>query len=297
MGGEPRRGRDLRGPLLQGDHAELPRDACSPTGGTSRSTSPPSGKSWPEPAARSPTVSSLTLLLRREYLAEVVRPAVDEGAEKAGRKPSECNLTASALVSISDDVDLARREVKLQIAFYATTRTYTGILELHGRDHLIPELRSAFDAKDKERMIELIDDDFCDAIAMRGNRPRGERADLGMGRHRRPGVRGRAVVRPWVRPDGRELPGARRDLRERRLLSHVLIRMRGTYDPEVDEKRSRGALVEAELQEPGQPAMRTVSLTPHMKADIMRLMTFTATIEAGSPGRRPRPRRPVRRRR
>ena len=58
--------------------------------------------------------------------------------------------------------------------------------------------------------------------------------------------------------------------------------------PEVDEKRSRG-LVEAELQEPGQPAMRTVSLTPHKKADIIRLMTFTATIDARIAGRRRRP--------
>jgi len=102
------------------------------------------------------------------YLAEVVRPAVDAGAEMAGRKPADCNLTASAMISISDDLDLARREVKLQIAFYATTRTYAGILKLHGREHLIPDLRSAFDAKDKERMIELIDDELCDAIAIAG---------------------------------------------------------------------------------------------------------------------------------
>ena len=59
------------------------------------------------------------------YLAEVIRPAIDEGAERAERKPEECNLTASPMISISDDVDLARREVKLQIAFYATTRIYT----------------------------------------------------------------------------------------------------------------------------------------------------------------------------
>ena len=37
------------------------------------------------------------------------------------------------MISISDDIDLARREVKLQIAFYSTTRTYTPILELHGK--------------------------------------------------------------------------------------------------------------------------------------------------------------------
>jgi probable F420-dependent oxidoreductase len=105
-----------------------------------------------------------------KYLEEVIRPEIERGAEKAGRKPSECNLSASPMISISDDVDLARREVKLQIAFYATTRTYRGILELHGRGHLIGDLRSAFDARDKERMIELIDDEMCDEIAAAGTK-------------------------------------------------------------------------------------------------------------------------------
>ena len=102
------------------------------------------------------------------YLKEVVRPAIAEGAERAGRKPEECNLTTDWMISISDDVDAARREVKLQIAFYATTRTYLPILELHGRGHIVPDLRSALAAKDKERMIELIDDELCDQMAMAG---------------------------------------------------------------------------------------------------------------------------------
>jgi probable F420-dependent oxidoreductase len=110
-----------------------------------------------------------------KYLEEVIRPAIAEGAERAGREVSECNLTASPLISISDDVDLARREVKLQIAFYATTRTYTPILELHGKAGLVPDLRAAFEKKDKEAMTALIDDELCDAIAVAG--PVGEVRD------------------------------------------------------------------------------------------------------------------------
>lgn len=103
-----------------------------------------------------------------KYLTEVVKPAIAEGAERADRKADECNLTACPLISISDDVDMARREIKLQIAFYATTRTYKGILETHDRAHLQGDIRSAFEAKDKERMVDLIDDDFADAIAIAG---------------------------------------------------------------------------------------------------------------------------------
>lgn len=102
------------------------------------------------------------------YIREVAVPAVAEGAAREGRDPRECNITASPMVSISDDVDAARREVKLQLAFYATTRTYAAILELHGRAHLIADLRGAFQSKDKDQMISLIDDELCDAIAVTG---------------------------------------------------------------------------------------------------------------------------------
>ena len=105
-----------------------------------------------------------------KYLEEVVRPAMDEGAQRAGRKPDEINLTASPMIAISDDADEARNEVKLQIAFYATTRTYTPILELHGKAHIVPDLRAAFEAKDKDKMRSLIDDDLCDAIAVAGTK-------------------------------------------------------------------------------------------------------------------------------
>lgn len=104
-----------------------------------------------------------------KYLEEVIRPAIADGAQRAGRKPEACNLTASPLISISDDVDTARREVKLQIAFYATTRTYTPILELHGKADLVPALRDAFEKKDKDKMVSLIDDDLCDEIAAAGS--------------------------------------------------------------------------------------------------------------------------------
>jgi probable F420-dependent oxidoreductase len=103
------------------------------------------------------------------YLREVIKPALAEGAERAGRSSQDCNLTATALVSISDDIEHARREAKLQIAFYATTRTYRAILELHDRGGIVSDLRSAFAARDRERMIELIDDDLCDALAAAGS--------------------------------------------------------------------------------------------------------------------------------
>jgi probable F420-dependent oxidoreductase len=102
------------------------------------------------------------------YLAQVVRASIAEGLAAAGRPADACPLTASPLVAIADDGDVARREAKLQIAFYATTSTYAGILRLHDREHLGRELRRAFIRGDRERMIALVDDELCDAIAVAG---------------------------------------------------------------------------------------------------------------------------------
>ena len=132
------------------------------------------------------------------YLKEVVRPAIAEGAERAGRKPQECNLTTDWMISISDDVDAARREVKLQIAFYATTRTYLPILELHGRAHIVPDLRDAFGAKDKERMIELIDDELCDTLALAGRQDEVKQKALEWGKES--GADRLMCAGPWYGP-------------------------------------------------------------------------------------------------
>jgi len=102
------------------------------------------------------------------YLSEVVRPAVAEGLSAAGRAADACPISASPLVALAEDPDQARREAKLQLAFYATTRTYAPILRLHGREAVIGELRRAFVRGDRERMIGLVDDELCDALAVAG---------------------------------------------------------------------------------------------------------------------------------
>jgi probable F420-dependent oxidoreductase len=63
------------------------------------------------------------------YLAEVVRPAVARGAERASRDPGRVGLSGSVLVGFGD---AGRESVREQIAFYASTPTYRPVLELHG---------------------------------------------------------------------------------------------------------------------------------------------------------------------
>jgi probable F420-dependent oxidoreductase len=102
------------------------------------------------------------------YLAEVVAPAVSAGLTASRREPDACGISAMAIASLDPDRDAARRRARLQIAFYATTRTYRAILELHGRGEIVGPLRRAFVRRDHDRMAALIDDDLLDAIAIAG---------------------------------------------------------------------------------------------------------------------------------
>ncbi len=90
-----------------------------------------------------------------KYITEVVRPALETAAKEAGRDPSDVSLTNSVILQLNDDRDRARFEAALQIAFYATTRTYTPVLALHGFDDQVPAIRDAFGRGDLAEMANL----------------------------------------------------------------------------------------------------------------------------------------------
>jgi probable F420-dependent oxidoreductase len=89
------------------------------------------------------------------YITEVVRPTLETAAKEAGRDPSDISLTNSVILQLNDDRERARFEAALQIAFYATTRTYAPVLALHGFDDRIPPLREAFERGDLAEMANL----------------------------------------------------------------------------------------------------------------------------------------------
>src|SRR5256885_17157815 len=67
-----------------------------------------------------------------EYLSKVVVPAISRGASGAGRELAEISITTNVITQISEDRDEARMLAAGQLAFYATTRSYTPVLALHG---------------------------------------------------------------------------------------------------------------------------------------------------------------------
>lgn len=65
----------------------------------------------------------------RAYLADVVLPAVADGAAAAARTMDDVTIAASVIVATSDD-EVA--EARRTIGFYASTPTYRPVLEHHG---------------------------------------------------------------------------------------------------------------------------------------------------------------------
>jgi probable F420-dependent oxidoreductase len=56
-----------------------------------------------------------------EYLSKVVVPAIERGAQRAGRDPSEVSVTTNLITQISEDAEEAKRLAAVQLAFSATT--------------------------------------------------------------------------------------------------------------------------------------------------------------------------------
>jgi probable F420-dependent oxidoreductase len=89
------------------------------------------------------------------YVRDVLRPAAVRGALQAGRRPEEVTISTGVILQVSEVEDVARREAALQIGFYATTRTYRPVLEMHGFGDRVEPLRRAFAHRDYPEMIAV----------------------------------------------------------------------------------------------------------------------------------------------
>jgi probable F420-dependent oxidoreductase len=104
-----------------------------------------------------------------QYLSEVVRPSIEEGAKQAGRDPGEVALAVPVFTIVGDagpDLDRQRDAIRLQIAFYGTTPSYGRIFEVHGRDGMTQRLGGLLRAGDREQLAAAIDDELLDALSV-----------------------------------------------------------------------------------------------------------------------------------
>ena len=106
-----------------------------------------------------------------KYLREVTIPALERGAERAGRSLDDISISGTPfIVTGSDDEELAKAatQTKQQIAFYGSTPAYRPVLECHGWGELQTELNQMSKKGLWVEMGELIDDEMLGAFAVVG---------------------------------------------------------------------------------------------------------------------------------
>jgi probable F420-dependent oxidoreductase len=103
------------------------------------------------------------------YLREVLIPAIEAGARKAGRRPEEILRVGSVFVITGRDeaeMQQARELVRAQVAFYGSTPSYRRVWALHGWE-AIGEQLSALAARGRwEEMPAQVPDEVLEAFAL-----------------------------------------------------------------------------------------------------------------------------------
>ena len=102
------------------------------------------------------------------YLREHLLPAFQAGRDAAGRSDPLTISCAVFVVTGEDDetVKASKQLTKSQIAFYASTPSYSRVLELHGWTDLIPRLNALLRRNRWNEMHGLISDDMLAAFAI-----------------------------------------------------------------------------------------------------------------------------------
>jgi probable F420-dependent oxidoreductase len=103
------------------------------------------------------------------YLKELIIPNIERGAAKAGRTRADCALTCAIFVVTGrNDEELKNNTafVRSQIAFYASTPSYSTVMAMHGWLDLHRQLNSMSREGRWFEMGELISDDMLREFAV-----------------------------------------------------------------------------------------------------------------------------------
>lgn len=104
-----------------------------------------------------------------EYLREVVRPAIDEGARTRGKTVEDIVLVSDCFIvqgSTESERSGAEQRVRRQIAIYASTPSYRGFLEFHGYPEIGKQLSALMREGRLDEMPALIDDKLLATVAV-----------------------------------------------------------------------------------------------------------------------------------
>jgi hypothetical protein len=104
-----------------------------------------------------------------KYLNELVIPSVNAGAQKAGRTRADCTLNCAIFVVTGrniQEINDNKGGVKAQIAFYASTPSYSSVMEMHGWMDLHQRLNMMSRQGRWFEMGDLISDEMLEHFAV-----------------------------------------------------------------------------------------------------------------------------------
>ena len=106
-----------------------------------------------------------------EYVRQIVKPNIAEGARRAGRDPADLSVVGGGFIVTGPNqaaIKAMDAETRRRIAFYSSTRTYFPVLECHGFEDIGRQLhRLSLEGK-WEEMGALVPDEMLDAFAIIG---------------------------------------------------------------------------------------------------------------------------------
>lgn len=105
------------------------------------------------------------------YLREVIEPALGAGAARAGRKREDVAVAASVFAAVGEtarEVENVREAFREQVAFYASTRSYRKVMELHGWGDVCDRLHALSSKGEWRRMASEVGDDMLDEFVVEG---------------------------------------------------------------------------------------------------------------------------------
>ena len=103
------------------------------------------------------------------YAEDVIGPTVAEGADRADRSMDEVEISASPFVITGrneEEIAEQRADVRRQVAFYGSTRTYHDVLDHHGWKDVGMELHELSKEGEWAAMADLVTDEMLAAFAV-----------------------------------------------------------------------------------------------------------------------------------
>lgn len=103
------------------------------------------------------------------YIREVIRPAVAEGAARAGRRLEDIDFAINPFFvtgTTEEEFAESKRLIRRHISFYAATRTYSAVMEHHGLGEVCKELVRLSQAGRWEDMPALVSDAMLETFAI-----------------------------------------------------------------------------------------------------------------------------------